>query len=555
MQTLTSTAQISWEYMRMKRKERAAGYPRVSDENLKDSPTLDSQEKAIREYIEQHGYDFEEKHMYPEAMTAYLKPYHERPIFMEVITAAKRREYDVLVVTEYSRLSRRQIEQAIIIDLLQKYGVRVESITENFDDSPIGIFMRNVFAFIAEVEREKTFWRTARGMRDRIITGQVLSGRGAPMYGYQWVDTNDYSRAYYELNLEIICVIDGEAWTEVKVVVYIFDLTLSGHSIKAIARRLTDLGIPTRRGKLYWQPGTVGHILANEAYTGIARGFRWKRDAKKGKNGYSVHRPEEEQIALPDGVIPRIIDPDVFKTVSEQLARNKAEAARNNKWPKDVLLRGRVRCGVCNAKLRIKNQHGGDHGQLRLNRYLCDKQIGVVKHSVNIGAKTLDSAAWDFAMEYIINPCLIRERVEELRKQARVVIDAESVEKIVTGIRKKLRNLSLLAQESTDDDTLDSIKALMHDLERQKHEAEGMLFEVVEEEEKMKEINTEIDRFEAWAKTVRQFFLDPEYVPSYDEKILAVKILGVQAKVYPVDAPKRYELTVGPPSIVSLLCG
>lgn len=158
-------------------------------------------------------------------------------------------------------------------------------------------------------------------------------------------------------------------------------------------------------------------------------------------------------------------------------------------------------------------------------------------------------------MEYIINPCLIPERVEELRKQAHMVIDAESVEKVVTGIKKKLRNLSLLAQESRDDDTLDSIKALMHDLERQKHEAEGMLFELGEEEEKMKEVNTEIDRFEVWAKTVRQFFLDPAYVPSYDDKILAVRILGVQAKVYLMDAPKRYELTVGPPSIVSLLCG
>ncbi len=140
----------------MKRKERAAGYPRVSDENLKDSPTLDSQEKAIREYIEKHGYDFEEKHMYPEAMTAYIKLYHERSVFMEMISAAKRREFDVLVVTEFSRLSRRQIEQAIIIDMLNKYGIRVESITENFDDSAISIFMRNVFVFIAEVEREKT---------------------------------------------------------------------------------------------------------------------------------------------------------------------------------------------------------------------------------------------------------------------------------------------------------------------------------------------------------------------------------------------------------------
>src|SRR5260370_19440092 len=94
------------------------------------------------------------------------------------------------------------------------------------------------------------------------------------------------TRPYYTLNLDVVCVIDGEAWTEVKVVVYIFELALSGYSIRAIARRLTELSIPTRKGKTYWQPGTVGHLLAYEAYTGIAKAMKWKRDPKKRKNGY-----------------------------------------------------------------------------------------------------------------------------------------------------------------------------------------------------------------------------------------------------------------------------
>ena len=327
MVSATSTAQFSWEYLHMKRKERAAGYPRVSDENLKDSPTLESQEKAIREYIESHGYEYEEKYMYPEAMTAYLKPYHERKIFMEMVAAAKRREF-------------------------------------------------------------------------------------------------------------------------------------------------------------------------------------------------------------------------------------KEEASRNNKWPKDVLLRvGHVRCGVCNAKLRVKNVHGSYNGTLRLNRYMCDRQVGVLKHAVNIGAKTLDEAAWEFAMQYIVDPSLIRMKLEELRSQAKVHIDTESVEKITAGIKKKLKNLYTLAQDATDDETLDSNKALMHDWERQKHEAEAMLYEVAEEEETMKEVNAAIDRFEAWAGNVRRYFVDPEYVPTYEEKRLAINILGVQATVWPVGGQKRYELTLAPPSVVSLLCG
>lgn len=545
------------EFLGMKKKERAAGYPRVSDEHLKDSPTLESQEKAIREYCETCTYDLEDQHVYPEAMTAYMKPYHERPQFMKMIAAAKRREFDVLVVSEFSRLSRRQIEQAIIIDMLQKYGVRVESVTEKFDDSPVGIFMRNVFAFIAEVEREKTFWRTTRGIRDRCQDGKVLSGRGRAMYGYKWVDTKDYTRAHYELNLDVICIdATDEVWTEVKIVVFIYDRCIAGESIRGIAKTLTAMGIPTRNGKSYWQAGTVGQILENEAYTGKATAFRWKRDAKKGKNGYSVIRPEEEQIVLPDGIIPRIIDPDIFQAVQEKVDRNKEEAARNNKWPKDVLLRsGLVRCSICGAVLRVKNVHGSRKTNLRLNRYVCEGKPGVAKHTVNIGAKTLDEATWAFAVKYILHPDLVRKRVAELRGQAQVQIDREAIEKIVAGIKKKMKNLYALAQDATDDDTIDSLKALLHDLERQKREAEAMLYEAEEEEEKMQELNKALDTFETWAQKTREVLTDPTYVPTYEEKRLACKILGIRVTVWPMNGEKRYDITLAPPSIVSLLCG
>src|SRR5258708_37838912 len=120
---------LSEEFLGMRQIIRAAGYPRVSDPSKKDSATLDSQEDDIRDYIAKKKYELLEEHMYPEAFTAYMLPFNERKVFMRLLEAAKRREFDVLVVTEYSRLSRHQIEQAVIIDMLSKYGVRIESVT------------------------------------------------------------------------------------------------------------------------------------------------------------------------------------------------------------------------------------------------------------------------------------------------------------------------------------------------------------------------------------------------------------------------------------------
>lgn len=103
--------------------------------------------------------------------------------------------------------------------------------------------------------------------------------------------------------------------------------------------------------------------------------------------------------------------------------------------------------------------------------------------TITIGAKTLDEATWAFAVKHILHPGLVRERVTELRGQAQVHVDREAIEKIVAGIKKKMKNLYALAQDATDEDTIDSLKALLHDLERQKREAEAMLFESEEEEE------------------------------------------------------------------------
>src|SRR5205807_9911402 len=101
------------------------------------------------------------------AMTAYMKPFREREVFMKMLDAARRKEFDILVVTEFSRLSRRQVEQAVIINLLEQYGVKVESVTEKFDETSLGVLMRNIVAYNAEAEREKIHYRTARGRLDR----------------------------------------------------------------------------------------------------------------------------------------------------------------------------------------------------------------------------------------------------------------------------------------------------------------------------------------------------------------------------------------------------
>ena len=96
---------------------------------------------------------------------------------------------------------------------------------------------------------------------------------------------------------------------------------------------------------------------------------------------------------------------------------------------------------------------------------------------------------------------------------------------------------------------------ILYDLERQKREAEGMLYESEEQEVKTRELNEAIDKFETWAMGIGELLKDLAYVVDYDSKRLACQILGIKAQAWPVDAKKRYEITISPPSIMSLLCG
>jgi DNA invertase Pin-like site-specific DNA recombinase len=566
------------EYLNMRKKRiRAAGYPRVSDESLHDSKTLESQEKDIRRHIERQGYELTEDHMYPEAMTAYMKPFREREVFMKMLDAARRREFDVLVVTEYSRLSRRQIEQAVIINMLDQYGVRVESVTEKYEDSPVGNFMRAAYAFNSETEREKIHYRTSRGRLDRAKNGN-LTGHGRPTYGYVYIDTDDETSSRYMLNTKVIYVDqDGVEWTEVKVIIFIFDLADKGIAVRQIAVTLTKMGIPTPRGskpyykkvegkrvqvepKPYWMHNTVYRMLTNPMYIGKAVVFKLKSE-----NGKSHKRDECDQIPLPTGVVPPILltsdglpDTALFERVQKKLDANKIDATRNNHHaPEELgLLRaGFAKCGICGHSMRMR--YYSESAVKPPVAYACILSTGHKdhKHVVHIVAHHLDSEAWKVAIKHIKDPDLVRARVEAMRQAMRQEDNRASVEATIKDIKRQINNLWKLAQAATDDDSISSLQVMLNNLERQKREAEVMLFDLDDEEEIKNKLAAEIARFEKWADEVRPLLTNPEYTPTYEEMRFAIRILGITATVYPVkgDYPERFTIDVRPPDIVSLL--
>src|SRR5437764_371959 len=136
MNTSQSTTQ-SWEYTLSKlRRKRMAGYIRESDERLIDgTTTMESAAKAVREHGMKQGYLYEPQHEYKEAISAASNAYYDRTRLMDMLKAAERKEFDVLVVTEVRALSRRGAGEVIVIyDMLKKYSVELESLARNYGE-------------------------------------------------------------------------------------------------------------------------------------------------------------------------------------------------------------------------------------------------------------------------------------------------------------------------------------------------------------------------------------------------------------------------------------
>jgi len=548
-----------------KRKERMAGYIRESDPSLADSTTIESQAKAVRAYGEKEHYMYEPQHEYKEAISAYQVPYMERPELLKMLKAAQRREFDVLVVTEIRAISRRQVEVFIIYDMLQKYNVRLETIREKFEDDAMGRLILGLRAAYAEIEREQSYIRMQRGKKDRIEISKAPNGHPKAAYGYIFLDGEREVKASYAFNHAIIYVDEnGIEWSEYKVCMFIFSLLGKGESLRHVANRLNELGIPTPKkswkGEPHWTSSALHRIITNRIYIGEVYANRWKRVKAKNDKWGMVKRPQEEWILLPDGTAPTMIEQDTFERIQKQLAYNKQDSLRNSKHPEELgLLRaGYIFCGVCGRRMHIV--YPGEAA--RLNHcsptYCCRKNAGnghSLNHRTQVHVPMMDKLVWEKVITSLQNYELVRAKVEEKRQEAKPVVDSSDIEATIETIRHQMQNLFNLAQNATDDETIAQITERMNNLEKLKREAQGLLYDIADDDEERSAVEEELLKFEEWARIVRPHLTNPSYMPTYEEMRLAIRILGLKVIVYPTlgEWPFRYHIDITIPEIIAKL--
>ncbi len=549
-QYASAYAQVT-EYLGMLEiKIRAAAYVRISDPSKEDSITLQSQLDEIRRYCKRMGYILEDEDIYMEALSAVNLPYWRRE---KLVTMLNRIEgnIDVVVVHAFSRLARRQVEQFVLGDKIEKAGARIESCTEKFEDSAIGRFMRQTVQFAAEFEIEKIRERIDRGRRKKAQYG--LLGQGDPLYGYQFADleiivggkVQTLKKARYVLN-------DTESIAVERIAM----LADEGMSNRRIAITMTQDGYKPRKGGS-WSQATISQILRDRSYTGEGSVFRTKVDGED-LDRKNIAVPEEDWVKLPTGIVPVIIPLDQFERIQERLKNNKVYSAhRNNTPPAELLRCGHAVCAICGGRLHVAHYSKPKPGRTVLpkSEYFCRKNAGTnvlkERHTVSISVEKLDTYAWEVALKHIANPQLVAEKVAELRKENKLLGDSADVKKKLETVKKKLDNLFDLASNTDDQETRDDLKVKMSELEKQRNELKGLLKKIERDDDDKAVVQEKIDEFEGFAHNFLSL-LGTDFEPDYKMKLSVIQTLGIRAVVYPYNGNKpRVQIELMPPKIVS----
>lgn len=384
---------------------RALVYVRVStDGQERDGTSLETQERACREYAERSGWVV--TYVIRDTASGFSL---ERPGLERLRSLLQAGANDVVLAYAVDRLSRNQNHIGVLFDEAQRGGARLEFVTERFEDNAVGRFILAARAFVAEVEREKILERTTRGKAERARSGRLPQATGTGIYGYRY----NPASGKREVNIDQAGVIRS-----------IYARYLTTRSFSAISRSLNDEGVPAFCGGR-WYPLTVRSILTNEAYTGRTIFGRTRRDRLRPNRAAGstsaraktmvVERPQDEWIEIP-GATPRIVDQEIWDRVSTIIAD--PERTRQRPASRNYLLRSRAHCGICGSAMvgQTLTVKGKPYGYYRC-RHAYDKTTGTECSARYVRGPELESAVMAEVQSILSEPAIVLQELERARLQ------------------------------------------------------------------------------------------------------------------------------------------
>ena len=336
------------------KKRRVAAYARVSTDQEEQITSYEAQVDYYTTYIKSRS-DWEFVAVYTdEGITGCNTK--KREGFKRMVADALAGSIDFIVTKSVSRFARNTVDSLTTIRELKEHNVECYFEKENiwtFDGK--GELLITIMSSLAQEESRSISENCTWGQRKRFSDGK---------YSVAYSNFLGYDRGE---NGEFV-INEGQA----EIVRRIYGLFLQGRSPYAIAKLLTQEGIPTPSGKVVWSKETVRNILSNEKYKGSAllqKNYTVDFLTKKQKK----NNGEVQQYYVEDSH-PAIITPAIFDMVQRQMAVRHTGKDRQSCTS---VFSGKIVCGDCGSYFGSKVWHSND--KYRRVIWQCNHKYNGVK--------------------------------------------------------------------------------------------------------------------------------------------------------------------------------
>ena len=282
-------------------KIKVAAYARVSTEQDEQQSSYEAQVDYYTRYIKANP-DWEFVKVFADRGITGTNT-KKRDDFNEMIALALSGGIDLILTKSISRFARNTVDTLQTVRELKKAGVEVRFEKENLHTfDPKCEMMLTIMSSLAQEE--------SRSISENVRWGQQQSMRKGKIH-IAYKHFLGYKKGQ-DGRPEIV-------EEEAKIIRMIYNLFLSGWTIRHIAEHLSNKGIPTPTGKSTWPVSTVENILCNEKYRGDAllqKTYTEDYLTKKVRK----NRGELKQYLVEHSHEP-IIDPETFDRVQEILSK------------------------------------------------------------------------------------------------------------------------------------------------------------------------------------------------------------------------------------------
>ncbi len=441
-----------------------AGYARISvdDEQDQKNISIENQKAIIEDYV---------KTRFPSSTLTFFEDrdrsgytFDQREGYQEMRRGLMRHKYDILIIKDFSRFSRRNSRGLVELEDLRDAGVRIISIGDGIDFPNDDDWLKIQFQFLIN---EMPVTDTSKKVRS-VVKRRQEEGR--------WLCAAPYG---YILNKQQVFEVVP---TEAEVIRTIFKLYLDGWGYKKIANYLTDNNVPTprmsecerraaagepvrRKTKAAWAIVTVQGILDNDFYIGTLRQGKFTRVKINGTD----RKLDEREHRVFEHHHQEIIDYRTFATVRslrESRSTNNYRGVKVN----DNVYSGLLVCGDCGSPMFAMSRSD------LAPAYTCGTYHrrglkGCTSHHIRV--ETLDALVKDYVRKVRDNSSTMLERLNaDLEKEQTDIAETKRTEENLEALlldkqeelkatkRQRIRDMMKHPeQEALLDETYDELEA------------------------------------------------------------------------------------------------